>query len=381
MKQKEKEHLESRNISYVNLKKTKSEHGVTIMALVITIIVLLILAGITIQMALDDNGIIKRAKDAKNTYESSREAEQVALGQASNSIQDAMNSTGETGGSGGTGGSSSSGGGTSGNPDNLQEQIDKLRQENEELKRENEELKSQQATGNATPEQVLAGATFSTAAKIGQTGTMPANDGSDNVKDDKAWIYNNKVYFGIPYGYYPSNKYGELENVSERYITFSSLSNIIGLTNDKLAVGQNVLGIDGAFTSDGTATADNIAKGKIAYVNGKKIVGNGAGETNNYNSGYNNGYSAASQSVKSGVISKGYSKWIDWYASGGSLQIDVTVSGYTPIGCGITSWGGGETYGTSLNVSLSGNTVTLSGSAKNNYTQGNVGITVYYLPA
>ena len=357
------------------------EAGVTLMALVITIIVLLILAGITIQMALDDNGIIKRAKDAKNTYESSREAEQVALGQASNSIQDAMNSTGETGGSGGTGGSSSSGEGTSGNPDNLQEQIDKLKQENEELKRENEELKSQQATGNATPEQVLAGATFSTAAKIGQTGTMPANAGSDNVKDDKAWIYNNKVYFGIPYGYYPSNKYGELENVSERYITFSSLSNIIGLTNDKLAVGQNVLGIDGAFTSDGTATADNIANGKIAYVNGKKIVGNGAGETNNYNSGYNNGYSAASQSVKSGVISKGYSKWIDWYASGGSLQIDVTVSGYTPIGCGITSWGGGETYGTSLNVSLSGNTVTLSGSAKNNYTQGNVGITVYYLPA
>lgn len=312
MKQKEKEHLESRNVSYANLKKTISEHGVTIMALVITIIVLLILAGITIQMALDDNGIIKQAKNAKNTYESSREAEQVALGQASNSIQDAMNST---------------------------------------------------------------------AAKIGQTGTMPENAGSDNVKDDKAWIYNNKVYFGIPYGYYPSNKYGELENVSERYITFSSLSNIIGLTNDKLAVGQNVLGIDGAFTSDGTATADNISKGKIAYVNGKKIVGSGAGETNNYNSGYNNGYSAASQSVKSGVISRGYSKWIDWYASGGSLQINVAVSGYTPIGCGITSWGGGETYGTNLNVSLSGNTVTLSGSAKNNYTQGNVGITVYYLPA
>ena len=36
MKQKEKEHLESRNVSYVNLKKTKSEHGVTIMALAIS---------------------------------------------------------------------------------------------------------------------------------------------------------------------------------------------------------------------------------------------------------------------------------------------------------------------------------------------------------
>ena len=38
------------------------ERGVTIMSLVITIIVLLILAGITIKLALDDNGIIKQSK-------------------------------------------------------------------------------------------------------------------------------------------------------------------------------------------------------------------------------------------------------------------------------------------------------------------------------
>lgn len=385
MKHKEKKHLESRNVSYANLKKTISEHGVTIMALVITIIVLLILAGITIQMALDDNGIIKQAKNAKNTYESSREAEQVALGQASNSIQDAMNSTGEAGGSGGTGGSSSSGGGTSGNPDNSQEQIDKLKQENEELKRENEALKSQQATGNATPEQVLSGATFSTSAKIGQTGTMENRDGTttswsgyETISVEPHPQDNEQALVTIP------NQYG---NIGFFGRNSKITGNIANLNAGNIKAGVNVgrsdgkSGIVGTFTSDGTATADNIANGKIAYVNGKKIVGNGAGETNNYNSGYNNGYSAASQSVKSGVISKGYSKWIDWYASGGSLQINVAVSGYTPIGCGITSWGGGETYGTSLNVSLSGNTVTLSGSAKNNYTQGNVGITVYYLPA
>ena len=43
-------------------KQEFKERGVTIMSLVITIIVLLILAGITIKLALDDNGIIKQSK-------------------------------------------------------------------------------------------------------------------------------------------------------------------------------------------------------------------------------------------------------------------------------------------------------------------------------
>ena len=44
----------------------KKNNGITIIALVITIIVLLILAGISIQMLSGDNGILTRAIDAKN---------------------------------------------------------------------------------------------------------------------------------------------------------------------------------------------------------------------------------------------------------------------------------------------------------------------------
>ncbi|MFR5682706.1 MAG: type II secretion system protein [Clostridia bacterium] len=47
----------------------KKQNGITLVALVITIIVLLILAGITLSMVLGPNGIIGRAQEAKNATE------------------------------------------------------------------------------------------------------------------------------------------------------------------------------------------------------------------------------------------------------------------------------------------------------------------------
>ena len=44
----------------------KKQRGITLIALIITIIILLILAGITIVALTGDNGIIKQANDAKN---------------------------------------------------------------------------------------------------------------------------------------------------------------------------------------------------------------------------------------------------------------------------------------------------------------------------
>ena len=43
----------------------KSERGITLVALVITIIILLILAGITLVLALDDNGMLRQANATK----------------------------------------------------------------------------------------------------------------------------------------------------------------------------------------------------------------------------------------------------------------------------------------------------------------------------
>ena len=59
----------------------------TLVALVITIIILLILAGISIATLTGENGLFKRAKDAKNNTVDAQNAENTAL----NSYTDAMN--------------------------------------------------------------------------------------------------------------------------------------------------------------------------------------------------------------------------------------------------------------------------------------------------
>lgn len=46
----------------------KGQKGITLVALVITIIVLLILAGITISLTIGQDGILKRAEEAGTNY-------------------------------------------------------------------------------------------------------------------------------------------------------------------------------------------------------------------------------------------------------------------------------------------------------------------------
>jgi len=57
----------------------KRKNGVTLIALVITIIVLLILAGVTIAMLTGDNGIISKAQKAKDSTEEAKERENAEL--------------------------------------------------------------------------------------------------------------------------------------------------------------------------------------------------------------------------------------------------------------------------------------------------------------
>ena len=59
----------------------KKQEGITLIALVITIIVLLILAGVTIAMLTGDNGLLTRAKDAKtqNEYAAIQDKVQLAI--------------------------------------------------------------------------------------------------------------------------------------------------------------------------------------------------------------------------------------------------------------------------------------------------------------
>ncbi len=55
--------------------KGRKEEGITLIALVITIIVLLILAGVTISLTFGENGILARAKEGKDKYAESEQNE------------------------------------------------------------------------------------------------------------------------------------------------------------------------------------------------------------------------------------------------------------------------------------------------------------------
>ena len=61
--------------------------GITLIALVVTIIVLLILAGISIMMLIGENSILQRASEAKEQTEAAQKEEQNTL----NSYEDKIN--------------------------------------------------------------------------------------------------------------------------------------------------------------------------------------------------------------------------------------------------------------------------------------------------
>lgn len=69
----------------------KKERGITLIALIVTIIVLLILAGVTISLAVSNNGIFDKAKTAGNKYKEAETNEQAGLNAADTEMQNIMN--------------------------------------------------------------------------------------------------------------------------------------------------------------------------------------------------------------------------------------------------------------------------------------------------
>ena len=68
---------------------TKSNKGITLIALVITIIVLLILAGVTIAALSGDNGILTRTKEAKEKTEQAQKEDEKTLSNMENILNNA----------------------------------------------------------------------------------------------------------------------------------------------------------------------------------------------------------------------------------------------------------------------------------------------------
>ena len=93
----------------MNNKRTNiKEKGITLVALVVTVIVILILAGVTISLALGDNGIIGKAQEASNMYANASKDEKKSLNDLSDEIS-RLSKRGEDGEGGSGGGESQTG--------------------------------------------------------------------------------------------------------------------------------------------------------------------------------------------------------------------------------------------------------------------------------
>ena len=97
---------------------SRSNKAITLIALIVTIIVLLILAGVTINLAVNNQGIFNKAKTATGAFKNASDNEQTGLDEANKEIAKYMPkgaSEGESGSesSGGTSESGNSGSGTS----------------------------------------------------------------------------------------------------------------------------------------------------------------------------------------------------------------------------------------------------------------------------
>ena len=76
---KEPEKQKRTNLKKLNL---KNKNAITLIALVVTIVVLLILAGVTISLLLDENGIIAKSKDARNANRAGTIRDEISLWEA-----------------------------------------------------------------------------------------------------------------------------------------------------------------------------------------------------------------------------------------------------------------------------------------------------------
>lgn len=122
----------------------------------------------------------------------------------------------------------------------------------------------------ATKDKVLTGYTAVTSDSNDEpvSGTMPYKHTAQDA--NSCILYDGKIYYRIPYGYYP-NEFSNSE--CEVRIAQTQIASAVGLTPQKLLSGQSALGVTGTATSDATATANYIYTGKTAYKNGQKVTG------------------------------------------------------------------------------------------------------------
>ena len=285
---------------------------------------MLILGTISINAMFGENGVLKKAKEQGNKTKGTISESEAKTNQLMQEYGNMMAS------------------GVGNEVDEAsQDIIDNLKKQIEELQKQNEELKAKQATGNATEDQVLSGATFSTSKGVNLTGTMPSyTSGSQEVTESGKW--------GI------DTKYGAWSYIPRSgYYSTSYWLNVPWAT------------IKGSL---GNATTANVLKGAtFTSENGVKLTGTMPSYTSGSQAvttsgkwGFSTQYGAWEYIPNNGYYSTGHWLNIPWATIKGSLGTATT--GNVLSGTTFTSTNGIKLTGTMANIGAVSATINPGGS-------------------
>ena len=324
------------------IKVIKRAKGVTMLALVVTIIVLLILAAITLSLAVGENGIIKRAQLARDKAKNASIAEEEAMNLAADEIDNA-----ESGGSGGSG----EDGTCPECPDvselektikELQNTIASLEQQLATEKANKAELEKQIADLNKQITQ-LSNELNSKKEQIADLQGQVSSKNQELARKDETIKNLQETVDRLNSQIEELNR--QVETLKSKQATGNVLpsevlagktfsnSNGVGLVGTMVNSGaiNATLNAGGSYTVSagyttggevtaaslesqtvGSATANNLSAGKTAWVNGIKITGNGADIDTAYNNGYNDGKQSQSKDII--IDSKAFNGDNPWHA-------------------------------------------------------------------
>ena len=345
--------------------RIRKARGVTMLALVVTIIVLLILAAITLSLAVGENGIIKRAQLARDKAKNASIGEEEAMNLAAGEIDNAEGGSSSGGGSGGTCPECPDVSELENTVKELQNTISSLEQQLANEKANKAELEKQiadlnkqiadlNAQVNAQKEQIadLQGQLASKNEEIARK-----DETIRNLQETVDRLNSQIEELNRQIETLKTKQATGNAAVSEVLAgkTFSN-SNGVGLVgtmanngaiNANLNAGQSHT-IPAGYTTGGrvtanslasqtvgTATANNLSNGVTAWVNGVKITENGTDVNNSYNSGHSAGYNEGSSEVAKKIDSlMGSSKYVNFFEGGTTQNISV-ITGAQYLVCDI----------------------------------------------
>ena len=356
----------------------RKEKGITMVSLVVTIIILIILAGISIHVTIGEDGIITKAKQAKQNITLAGEAEAMQLNQLYYELE--------------TGGEMSEDEESTKKDEiiallqkqveELQKQIASLQTENVELKKQIEDLQAQiaelqkeiadlkaQIASKDIEIEALKKQVSEKEAKIqdlqNQLNTINSLLAQTNATADKI-LAGYKAYSG---GKLLTGTMLNRGAISSNLNCGQTYTIPAGYHNGAGKVTANSL----ASQTSATANTNNISNGVTAWVNGTKITGNGADVNNSYNNGYNAGYEAGN---KAGVQSITFT--MNAYATSNvnywqSQVIGFDITQFKTLTLGTLSGADAHNSSGVITVKADGNTL-LNGVATGNQT---LNITAY----